>query len=165
MTSSYIPKTFEPRKCENCGDEYTPVKSNQRFCNLTCHTVAKSKRQAAKRSADRAARFSFRVCEQCRQPIPIERGRGAVYCGAECKRAADVARLRAKFVRRDAGPEGESGQQRIDRQVRAVRKRENDAIERVVAAALARGTQCKTSAEHLEHGLRLAGSVRCTKVG
>ena len=98
---------YPKRVCEQCGKEFYPNSTRQRFCNTDCTKVHQQAEKEKKRFAEKGEHtFRQKVCKICGKPFWPSNGQ-EVLCSEECKttnrRQKQLAYYRRKQPEQKAG--------------------------------------------------------------
>ena len=76
---------YPKRVCEQCGKEFYPNSTKQRFCNTDCTKAHQQAEKEKKRFAEKGEHtFRQKVCKICGKPFWPSNGQ-EVLCSEECK--------------------------------------------------------------------------------
>ena len=94
---------YPKRICEQCGKEFYPNSTRQRFCNTDC-TKAHQQAEKEKKRFDEKGEHIFRqkVCKICGKPFWPSNGQ-EVLCSEECKTINRNQRQLAYYHRKQSG--------------------------------------------------------------
>ena len=94
---------YQKRVCEQCGKEFYPNSTRQRFCNTDC-TKAHQQAEKEKKRFDEKGEHTFRqkVCKICGKPFWPSNGQ-EVLCSEKCKTINRNQRQLAYYYRKQSG--------------------------------------------------------------
>ena len=91
------------RICEQCGKEFYPNSTRQRFCNTDCTKAHQQAEKEKKRFAEKGEHtFRQKVCKICGNPFWPSNGQ-EVLCSEECKTINRNQRQLAYYHRKQSG--------------------------------------------------------------
>ena len=94
---------YPKRICEQCGKEFYPNSTRQRFCNTDCTKVHQQAEKEKKRFAEKGEHtFRQKVCKICGKPFWPSNGQ-EVLCSEECKTINRNQRQLAYYHRKQSG--------------------------------------------------------------
>ena len=94
---------YPKRVCEQCGKEFYPNSTRQRFCNTDCTKVHQQAEKEKKRFAEKGEHtFRQKVCKICGKPFWPSNGQ-EVLCSEECKTINRNQRQLAYYYRKQSG--------------------------------------------------------------
>ena len=89
--------------CEQCGKEFYPNSTRQRFCNTDCTKAHQQAEKEKKRFAEKGEHtFRQKVCKICGKPFWPSNGQ-EVLCSEECKTINRNQRQLAYYHRKQSG--------------------------------------------------------------
>ena len=94
---------YPKRICEQCGKEFYPNSTGQRFCNTDCTKAHQQAEKEKKRFAEKGEHtFRQKVCKICGKPFWPSNGQ-EVLCSEECKTINRNQRQLAYYYRKQSG--------------------------------------------------------------
>lgn len=94
---------YPKRICEQCGKEFYPNSTRQRFCNTDCTKAHQQAEKEKKRFAEKGEHiFRQKVCKICGKPFWPSNGQ-EVLCSEECKTINRNQRQLAYYHRKQSG--------------------------------------------------------------
>ena len=94
---------YPKRVCEQCGKEFYPSSTRQRFCNTDCTKAHQQAEKEKKRFAEKGEHtFRQKVCKICGKPFWPSNGQ-EVLCSEECKTINRNQRQLAYYHRKQSG--------------------------------------------------------------
>ena len=94
---------YPKRVCEQCGKEFYPNSTRQRFCNTDCTKAHQQAEKEKKRYAEKGEHtFRQKVCKICGKPFWPSNGQ-EVLCSEECKTINRNQRQLAYYYRKQSG--------------------------------------------------------------
>lgn len=94
---------YPKRICEQCGKEFYPSSTRQRFCNTDCTKAHQQAEKEKKRFAEKGEHtFRQKVCKICGKPFWPSNGQ-EVLCSGECKTINRNQRQLAYYYRKQSG--------------------------------------------------------------
>ena len=94
---------YPKRICEQCGKEFYPNNTRQRFCNTDCTKAHQQAEKEKKRFAEKGEHtFRQKVCKICGKPFWPSNGQ-EVLCSEECKTINRNQRQLAYYYRKQSG--------------------------------------------------------------
>ena len=94
---------YPKRICEQCGKEFYPNSTRQRFCNTDCTKAHQQAEKEKKRFAEKGEHtFRQKVCKICGKPFWPSNGQ-EVLCSEECKTINRNQRQLAYYYRKQSG--------------------------------------------------------------
>ena len=94
---------YPKRVCEQCGKEFYPSSTRQRFCNTDCTKAHQQAEKEKKRFAEKGEHtFRQKVCKICGKPFWPSNGQ-EVLCSEECKTINRNQRQLAYYRRKQSG--------------------------------------------------------------
>jgi site-specific DNA recombinase len=94
---------YPKRICEQCGKEFYPNNTRQRFCNTDCTKAHQQAEKEKKRFAEKGEHtFRQKVCKICGKPFWPSNGQ-EVLCSEECKTINRNQRQLAYYHRKQSG--------------------------------------------------------------
>ena len=94
---------YPKRICEQCGKEFYPNSTRQRFCNTDCTKAHQQAEKGKKRFAEKGEHtFRQKVCKICGNPFWPSNGQ-EVLCSEECKTINRNQRQLAYYHRKQSG--------------------------------------------------------------
>ena len=94
---------YPKRICEQCGKEFYPNSTGQRFCNTDCTKAHQQAEKEKKRFAEKGKHtFRQKVCKICGKPFWPSNGQ-EVLCSEECKTINRNQRQLAYYYRKQSG--------------------------------------------------------------
>ena len=94
---------YPKRICEQCGKEFYPNSTRQRFCNTDCTKAHQQAEKEKKRFAEKGEHiFRQKVCKICGKPFWPSNGQEAL-CSEECKTINRNQRQLAYYHRKQSG--------------------------------------------------------------
>lgn len=94
---------YPKRICEQCGKEFYPNNTRQRFCNTDCTKAHQQAEKEKKRYAEKGNHtFRQKVCKICGKPFWPSNGQ-EVLCSEECKTINRNQRQLAYYHRKQSG--------------------------------------------------------------
>lgn len=94
---------YPKRVCEQCGKEFYPSSTRQRFCNTDCTKAHQQAEKEKKRYAEKGEHtFRQKVCKICGKPFWPSNGQ-EVLCSEECKTINRNQRQLAYYHRKQSG--------------------------------------------------------------
>ena len=94
---------YPKRVCEQCGKEFYPNSTRQRFCNTDCTKAHQQAEKEKKRFAEKGEHtFRQKVCKICGKPFWPSNGQ-EVLCSEECKAINRRQKQLAYYHRKQSG--------------------------------------------------------------
>lgn len=87
----------DKKECEICGEEYTPIKVNQKYCCRECTYEALKKRMRERTAIRRAQEGTMIKCAECGNEFEPLQNRQK-YCGDDCRASANRRQCRERYI-------------------------------------------------------------------